>query len=809
MTRLTCYRHLSSDQSLSRNAVIAYGPRTSILTAIESMETQNSRSLAALHKIFAPDTTWLSYLPDALRPVLEVDQSQAKSSAAQDWLEENIEMVEICTRQILTSMSNDLDLTIGTKIVSSLAASEMRRRYQAITPAQRRTLGWLFMDDSASQEFGYNFAAWLKGGPSEQNSLYWVSGKAGSGKSTLMRLLNDDKRTTRLISAWAGTKRCVVASCFFWISGSPFQKSLRGLLQTLLHQILSSLSDIDSLLFPHRRQHLRLDILFAEPWSDDELRDAIINVISRCEEVYCFFVLVDGLDEYDGNEDEQLRMIALLYELSKLSNVKMCVSSRPWNIFQDNFRETPQLKLELLTKQDIQHYVEDSLVTNKHFEEWSLADPSAAHDIVADVVQRANGVFLWVRLVVRSLLVGLSGGDSPRDLLIRLHQIPADLEEFFRQMLFRLDPTSLEQASQMFDLAMLWPHSTMLYYFMYDAGDTTMQPASARVLTIDEALHRQEVTKRRINARCMGLLECTPTHGPQTSPFGTTDFLHRTAKDFIASQEIQDVLQSWLKRPWDRQQAYLIAQIRMLQSCGWQAPWMSLSDQFYHLVTIMRELELTHQPKIFIQALRSAENNIEALLKRLRKDYYWLEDNTYGFNMRLLSHDRIDLLALAIEEGAWTYAMSKLESQKQIDINSVEHRPYLDIALSNDALVACPPSPALVSRLLDLGADPNLTWTPWRASGKVKFTIWERFLHLLQGQRSAASLAEVALVVKLLIDAGAAEEVKMPGDKIISCAELFPRLFPKAQANGFAISLKDRARRYQQRAVLASRSSYT
>jgi len=45
-------------------------------------------------------------------------------------------------------------------------------------------------------------------------------------------------------------------------------------------------------------------------------------------------LLIDGLDEYEGEHEE---MTNLFKEVTSLANVKARVSSRPWLVFQDCF----------------------------------------------------------------------------------------------------------------------------------------------------------------------------------------------------------------------------------------------------------------------------------------------------------------------------------------------------------------------------------------------------------------------------------------------------------------------------------------
>ena len=55
--------------------------------------------------------------------------------------------------------------------------------------------------------------------------MFWVSGKAGSGKSTLMKYLKSDPDTESNLWAWANGPKLVTASYFFWNAGTDMQKS--------------------------------------------------------------------------------------------------------------------------------------------------------------------------------------------------------------------------------------------------------------------------------------------------------------------------------------------------------------------------------------------------------------------------------------------------------------------------------------------------------------------------------------------------------------------------------------------------------
>lgn len=85
-----------------------------------------------------------------------------------------------------------------------------------------------------------NFAKWLgEQRLGEDDGLYWIEGKAGSGKSTLMRYIFDNKQTRLLLRKWSCEDEPLLVSFFFWRSGKiEDQASHEGLQRSLLYDIL-------------------------------------------------------------------------------------------------------------------------------------------------------------------------------------------------------------------------------------------------------------------------------------------------------------------------------------------------------------------------------------------------------------------------------------------------------------------------------------------------------------------------------------------------------------------------------------------
>ena len=144
---------------------------------------------------------------------------------------------------------------VATDILESLAFSSVRERLEDIDEAHLKTFEWIF-DPSLTLIAGQpnlrldSFPIWLR----EQSGLYWVNGRAASGKSTLMKFILGHSETRRLLKEWSSESplkgTLCMASFFFWGSGTEEQRSQRGLLRAVLHELLLQKSDLIPLAFP-------------------------------------------------------------------------------------------------------------------------------------------------------------------------------------------------------------------------------------------------------------------------------------------------------------------------------------------------------------------------------------------------------------------------------------------------------------------------------------------------------------------------------------------------------------------------------
>ena len=159
---------------------------------------------------------------------------------------------------------------------------------------------------------------------------------------------------------------------------------------------------------------------FCFNWNLGTLQQAFVRLKEELatSKMCLFFNL---LDEYDGDYDE---IACFLKDVARSPLIKVCVSSRPLVVFEEAFKHSPTLRLQDLTYADIIRYIDERLNNNGRRVLLQQIDAKNAETLKKDLVAMANGIFLWVKLVVTSLLNGLSNHDEILGLYKRLRSLP-------------------------------------------------------------------------------------------------------------------------------------------------------------------------------------------------------------------------------------------------------------------------------------------------------------------------------------------------------------------------------------------------
>ncbi|KAM0805354.1 hypothetical protein BDR22DRAFT_785401, partial [Usnea florida] len=433
------------------------------------------------------------------------------------------------------------------RILDALHFRSIDERRATIAKAHRRTFQWIYHDGISQKCFWDDLPNWLATG----RGCYWISGKAGSGKSTLMKYILGNTKTADALQRWSGSSELVVAPFFFWYAGTPLQKSQAGLLRALLLSVLNKRPDLVPVLFPDLYRSIVSDqVLKNIDFTINELNSAFLTMCSSIPEGLKLCFIIDGIDEYEGDHHA---ISELFSHVADFESIKILLSSRPIPACVQAFSKLPKLYLQDLTRDDIKHYVEDKLGQDKLMQRLNQVQGGATSQLVDSLTSKACGVFLWVNLVVRRLLSGLRDYDTLSDLFEKLDELPGDLEALYDHMLGDMSAQNRRQGSKLLQLVLRSsethgdiPMTVLQFSFAEEDEHLTSRLQQYYELSSDEVEWRCEAIEGRMRSRCCGLIEV------QTPPAPVKDdkakrvvgFLHRTVVDFLRSRTVWPYLLS-------------------------------------------------------------------------------------------------------------------------------------------------------------------------------------------------------------------------------------------------------------------------
>ena len=297
-------------------------------------------------------------------------------------------------------------------LLDSLRFDQIDARQMTIKTAHAKTCRWLLKCE--------HYLDWLDATKlDEHHGFLWIKGKAGTGKSTLMKYA--------LVNARKTMKDYVLLSFFFNARGEEIDKSISGTYRSLLLQLLGRLPALQSVFdsLGLSTSNFSTD----HQWSTERLKMLFEQAVQALGQssVMCF---IDALDECDQEEiREMVQFFQQVGESAMLAGIRFqtCFSSRHYP--HVTIRKGLELVLEGEEghKQDITNYIESELTIGKN---------KTAQQIRAELQEKASGIFMWVVLVVGILNKEFDDGQV-HALRRKLKAIPGGLHELFRDILTR------------------------------------------------------------------------------------------------------------------------------------------------------------------------------------------------------------------------------------------------------------------------------------------------------------------------------------------------------------------------------------
>lgn len=382
---------------------------------------------------------------------------------------------------------------------------------------------------------------------SDQSVLFWIRGKPGSGKSTLMRYLHDNKDLRDSLMHRNLTRKQISLWFFFNDRGTYLEKSLDGLLRSILFQLREQESELFDAIFEARDFPSNQS---ATSWDIERLTFMFRALMLQQIKDIDLILFLDALDEYHGFPETIAKWIAdLAFALPSpqaRSTIKMCVSCRPWEIFIKTFSSCPGFILHEYTTEDIEQYTISRLSRIND----TLSDLNK-QTITGLISKRAEGVFLWVKLAVDELLM-TSDRLSLNELEQSIAKMPDELESFYTRTIQRLPQHNRSRAYMLLEIMYRIPKLDLsisigpaeIYNVLACARGNTYQDCrdfSAR--SEQEFKHATDDKIQELLELSGGLLEIQISCG-ENEPTKRLQFIHKTARDFVGTSGFaQTILQ--------------------------------------------------------------------------------------------------------------------------------------------------------------------------------------------------------------------------------------------------------------------------
>jgi hypothetical protein len=234
---------------------------------------------------------------------------------------------------------------------NSLKFDQINHRRMDIKGAHAKTCEWILQNR--------RYLDWIDANKlNEHAGLFWIKGKPGAGKSTLMKFT--------LIQSERVIKAEAVISFFFHARGIDLQKSTIGMYRSLLWQLLEKLPKLrccfDSAGLVKSDYSQRLDQSIPQ-WSLEILKDLFQKAVLKLESqsLVCF---IDALDEC---EESQIRDMVSFFEplcenaVAACNRLYVCLSSRHYPNITINCGLDLVLERQAGHSQDIIEYLHSKL----------------------------------------------------------------------------------------------------------------------------------------------------------------------------------------------------------------------------------------------------------------------------------------------------------------------------------------------------------------------------------------------------------------------------------------------------------------
>lgn len=344
-----------------------------------------------------------------------------------------------------------------------------------------------------------------------------------------MKHITHHRYTNSILRRWSHPGYAITAAFFFYYRGSKIQKSFDGLVRSILLQVLDDMPRLCDFI-PKKclPRPGRPDF----DWSSTNLDHALQSVLAHRDTTRKICLFIDALDEFDGH----LEVLADFLQTLINGGCKICFSSRPREILEKYFGSSPGMRIHEHTQKDIQSYTVGRLAALPDLQNpsdltWETRD--AVNKAVRQITEKANGVFLWVKLALDRIQ---QDGVVASTLSERLQEVLLELEDFYASIIERIPSDYLWETYLTLDVMLRTQEelsSRNLFWIV----------KAIRCQTLAECLEMRKSNDfqqfcHHLKELCGGLIEIS-------EPFDENArirLMHETVREFIGGPRFQELI---------------------------------------------------------------------------------------------------------------------------------------------------------------------------------------------------------------------------------------------------------------------------
>ena len=381
-----------------------------------------------------------------------------------------------------------------------------------------------------------------------------------------MEYLTSDEELQARLRRGINDEWTVVHHFFFDFNVSKdMRNNFEGFIRSLLYQLTKDLKPAD--------------LRGVEPedgWSLRTLEERLKIIVDQHSNPIC--ILLDGLDEYQGNKWD----LAHFLRKTASSEVKLCVASRPHQVFNTAFEEIPNIKMHEWNSPAIDKMV--TLSIQRDVETAGFYNHEEVVELAKGISEKAQGVFLWARFAIEELRDGWSERIALGELQKRLENVPEELEGIYARIFRKLRPEQRRQAAYMLQLV-CYAKSDLTLRELYVATEYAVN--GKLVLKSQISVRDIQDFEKRILAVTGGVLEVFPNSEGDSSEEDDSsegvDYLgihkdemlvnviHRTVRSYLETKNSQDS-SGWFQVLGAAHEGPLHAQVLWLRACAANFP---------------------------------------------------------------------------------------------------------------------------------------------------------------------------------------------------------------------------------------------